>query len=99
MCDLIRLDNASVGERHLRVPPGDGAFGDDIVELIRRLRVIAYGGGFCISATNDDYAQLPADFVVERAMASLQWLLALLRHVDLPRRRTAAACTPGRRPD
>lgn len=96
LCDLIRLDNASVGERHLRVPPGDGAFGDDIVELIRRLRVIAYGGAFCISATNEDYAQLPADVVVERAMASLQWLLALLRHVDMPRRRPAAAIAQGR---
>lgn len=90
LCDLIRLENASQGERRLRVPPGDGAHGGQIVELIRRLRLIAYGGGFCISAANDDYAQLPADFAVERAMASLQWLLALLRHVDLPRRRPAA---------
>lgn len=92
LCDLIRLEDSSVGERHLRVFPGDGARGDDVVELIRRLRVIGFHGGFCLGAGNDDYAQLPADFVAERAMASLRWLLALLRHVDLPRRRFA----PGR---
>lgn len=91
LSDLIRLDNGAAGLRHLRVPPGDGAHGDDIVELARRLRVISFGGAFCISAANDDYAQLPADFAVERAMASLQWMLALLRHVNLPRRRLPAA--------
>ncbi|MBN8443467.1 MAG: TIM barrel protein [Thauera sp.] len=86
LCDLIRLEHAAE-ERHLRVLPGDGACGDEIVELIRRLRVVGFHGAFCLSASNDDYAQLPADFVAERAMESLRWLLALLRHVDLPRRR------------
>ena len=90
LCDLIRLEDSSAGERQLRVFPGDGARGDDVVELIRRLRVIGFHGGFCLGAGNDDYAQLPADFVAERAMASLRWLLALLRHVDLPRRRFAS---------
>lgn len=91
LCDLIRLENAA-DERYLRVLPGDGARGEEIVELVRRLRVIGFHGGFCLSAGNNDYAQLPADFVAERAMGSLRWLLALLRHVDLPRRRHA----PGR---
>lgn len=96
LCDLIRLQDSAAGERYLRVLPGDGARGDDIVELIRRLRVIGFHGGFCLSAGNHDYAQLPADFVVERAMGSLRWLLALLRHVDLPRRRMSAGHGPAR---
>jgi sugar phosphate isomerase/epimerase len=97
LCDLIRLQDSSAGERQLRVFPGDGARGDDVVELIRRLRVIGFHGGFCLAAGNDDYAQLPADFVAERAMASLRWLLALLRHVDLPRRRFASGRRVGSR--
>lgn len=94
LSDLIRLDAPAPEDRYLRVLPGDGAYGDDIVELIRRLRVIGFHGGFSLSADNEDYAQLPADFFVERARESLGRLLALLRHVDLPRRRAVAGRGP-----
>lgn len=75
---------------YVRVFPGDGSSAEDLVELIRRLRVIGFHGGFCLSAVNSDFAQLPADFVAGQARESLHWLLGRLRHVDLPRRRTGS---------
>lgn len=76
---------------YVRVFPGDGSRAEDLLELIRRLRVIGFHGGFCLNAVNADYAQLPATFVAEQARDSLHWLLERLRHIDLPRRRIRAS--------
>lgn len=84
----LHHDPAGAGGReYVRVFPGDGSGAESLLELIRRLRVIGFHGGFYLNAVNADYAQLPADFVAARARESLYWLLGRLRHVDLPRRR------------
>lgn len=90
LSDTMALHHEQVGpgaRDYVRVFPGDGSGAENLLELIRRLRVIGFHGGFYLNAVNDDYAQLPADFVAERARESLYWLLGRLRHVDLPRRR------------
>lgn len=87
----------AAGERtqdYVRVFPGDGSSAEALLELIRRLRVIGFHGGFCLNAANADHAQLPAAFVAEQARDSLHWLLARLRHIDLPRRRTPRPSLP-----
>jgi sugar phosphate isomerase/epimerase len=94
LSDTIALhpDMAEAGpDDYVRVFPGEGRHSEALLELIRRLRVLGFHGGFCLHAANGDYAQLPADFVAERARESLHWLLGRLRHVDLPRRKPAQA--------
>lgn len=87
LSDTIALSESESGSgmtNHVRVFPGDGGNADRLVEMIRRLRGLHFHDGFYLNATNDDYAQLPADFVADRARDSLYWLLGLLRHLDLP---------------
>ncbi|MBR0564738.1 sugar phosphate isomerase/epimerase [Azoarcus sp. L1K30] len=94
LSDTIARDpNGQSGDRadFVRVFPGDGSHGADLIELVRRLRKIGFHGGFYLNATNADYAQLPADFVAARASDALMWLQEHLRHVDLPRRRIRGA--------
>lgn len=80
------------GERDfVRVFPGDGSHAESLLELIRRLRVIGFHGGFYLNACNDDFAQLPPELVADQARESLLWLIDQLRHIDLPRRRIPAA--------
>jgi sugar phosphate isomerase/epimerase len=74
-----------------RVFPGDGSHAESLLELIRRLRVIGFHGGFYLNACNDDFAQLPPELVADQARESLLWLIDQLRHIDLPRRRIPAA--------
>jgi sugar phosphate isomerase/epimerase len=91
LSDTIALHHAgAAASEYVRVFPGDGSIAEELVELIRRLRVIGFHGGFYLDAANADYAQLPADFVAERARESLYWLLGRLAHVDLPWRRRRA---------
>lgn len=87
LSDTIALSQAEPGSGmadHVRVFPGDGGNRDRLVEMIRRLRLLNFHDGFYLNAANEDYAQLPADFVADRARESLYGLLGLLRHLDLP---------------
>jgi sugar phosphate isomerase/epimerase len=59
---------------HFRVFPGEGAHSDGIAALVRRLDNIGYSGDYSFDVYNDDYLQMPAESVAERARRSAEWL-------------------------
>jgi sugar phosphate isomerase/epimerase len=59
---------------HFRVFPGEGAHSDALANLVRRLDNIGYGGDYSFDVYNDDYLQMPAETVAERARRSSDWL-------------------------
>jgi sugar phosphate isomerase/epimerase len=59
---------------HFRVFPGEGAHSEALANLVRRLDEIGYGGDYSFDVYNDDYLQMPAETVAERARRSSEWL-------------------------
>jgi sugar phosphate isomerase/epimerase len=59
---------------HFRVFPGEGAHSEELANLVRRLDKIGYGGDYSFDVYNDDYLQMPAETVAERARRSSDWL-------------------------
>ena len=76
--------------RHYRVFPGEGVHGDDVAALVRRLDAMGYRGDYSFEVFNDDYAQLPVDFVGARARKAAAWLTSHLNRRVLPLRPRAA---------
>lgn len=60
--------------RTFRVFPGEGVHGAALVSLVRKLDQIGYARDYSFEVFNDEYQQLPLDFVAERAKRSAQWL-------------------------
>ena len=59
---------------HFRVFPGEGAHSDGLAELVTRLDRIGYRGDYSFDVYNDDYLQMPAEAVAERARRASDWL-------------------------
>ena len=81
-----RIDTA----RHMRVFPGEGVHSADVSELIRTLDRLGYRGDYSFEVFNDDYTQLPAALVTERARRSVKWLTDQVSRRTLPLRGAAA---------
>ena len=74
--------------RHFRVFPGEGVHSAAIVDLVRRLDRLGYGGDYSFEVFNDDYQQMPLPTVAERARRSAMWLAedVLRRAAPIPLR-------------
>jgi sugar phosphate isomerase/epimerase len=59
---------------HFRVFPGEGVHSDAVAGLVTKLDGIGYVGDFSFDVYNDDYRQLPARVVAQRARAAAEWL-------------------------
>jgi sugar phosphate isomerase/epimerase len=70
--------------RHYRVFPGEGVHSDQVVALTTRLDDMGYRGDYSFEVFNDDYSQLPLDFVAKRASASVKWLTSQVNRRGLP---------------
>lgn len=81
-----RIDTA----RHMRVFPGEGVHSSDVGELVRALDRLGYRGDYSFEVFNDDYTQLPAALVTERARRSVKWLTDQVSRRSLPLRGAAA---------
>lgn len=81
-----RIDTA----RHFRVFPGEGVHSADVGGLVRALDRLGYRGDYSFEVFNDDYTQLPAALVTERARRSVKWLTDQVSRRSLPLRGAAA---------
>jgi sugar phosphate isomerase/epimerase len=74
--------------RQYRVFPGEGMHSDQVAELVLRLAAMGFRGDYSFEVSNDDYLQLPAALVAQRARAASVWLgeEVLRRSVPLPNR-------------
>jgi sugar phosphate isomerase/epimerase len=70
--------------RHYRVFPGEGVHSEQVVALTARLDDMGYRGDYSFEVFNDDYSQLPLDFVAKRAAASVKWLTSQVNRRGLP---------------
>jgi sugar phosphate isomerase/epimerase len=59
---------------HFRVFPGEGAHSEELSSLVRHLDKIGYIGDYSFDVYNDDYLQMPAETVADRARRSSEWL-------------------------
>ena len=59
---------------HFRVFPGEGAHSEAAANLVTRLDRLGYSGDYSFDVYNDDYRQMPAETVAERARRSAEWL-------------------------
>ena len=69
---------------HFRVFPGEGAHSDDLSRFISTLDGIGYCGDYSFDVYNDDYQQMPAETVVERARRAAEWLAETVLRRALP---------------
>jgi sugar phosphate isomerase/epimerase len=72
--------------RHFRVFPGEGVHSAQLAELVLKLDQMGYTGDYSFEVFNDDYQQIPASTVAQRALKSAEWLgeTILQRSVPLP---------------
>jgi 2-keto-myo-inositol isomerase len=70
--------------RHFRVFPGEGVHSDQVVALTAKLDDMGYSGDYSFEVFNDDYAQLPLEFVARRAAVSVRWLTSQVSRRSLP---------------
>ena len=73
--------------RHLRVFPGEGAHSEELAALIRALDRMGYEGDYSFEVFNDDYVQMQAARVAERARRSVEWITSHVSRRSLPVRR------------
>lgn len=93
LADFMEPGGAGVEERRStarqsRVFPGEGLHSEQVAALVLRLAGMGYRGDYSFEVFNDDYQQLPAPLVAERARSAAQWLGedVLRRSVPLPGR-------------
>ncbi|MGO3741106.1 sugar phosphate isomerase/epimerase family protein [Kerstersia sp.] len=60
--------------RHFRVFPGEGPHNAQLTDIVMRLHEIGYTGPYSFEVFNDDYRQLPAALVAQRAHRAAAWL-------------------------
>jgi sugar phosphate isomerase/epimerase len=70
--------------RHFRVFPGEGVHSDQVVALTTKLDDLGYDGDYSFEVFNDDYSQLPLEFVAKRAVKSVRWLAGQISRRSLP---------------
>jgi sugar phosphate isomerase/epimerase len=69
---------------HFRVFPGEGAHSESLANLVTRLDKHGYDGDYSFDVYNDDYLQMPAADVAERARRSSEWLGETVMRRALP---------------
>lgn len=69
---------------HFRVFPGEGVHSDALSELVTKLDKIGYFRDYSLAVYNDDYRQLPPEFVAGRAQRSAMWLGETILRRSLP---------------
>ena len=69
---------------HFRVFPGEGAHSDDLAKFVSKLDAIGYEGNYSFDVYNDDYQQMPAATVVNRARRAAEWLVETVLRRALP---------------
>ncbi|MGE0312800.1 MAG: sugar phosphate isomerase/epimerase family protein [Lautropia sp.] len=79
LADFMWTEIQSVEERiatarHFRVFPGEGVHSDALADLVIRLDAMGYVGDYSFEVFNDDYRQIPAETVAQRARRSALWL-------------------------
>jgi sugar phosphate isomerase/epimerase len=72
--------------RTYRVFPGEGVHTAQLVDLVVRLDALGYAGDYSFEVFNDDYLQMPLEFVAQRARKAALWLGedVLRRSMPLP---------------
>ena len=79
LADFMWTEIHSVEERiatarHFRVFPGEGVHSEALADLVSRLDAMGYVGDYSFEVFNDDYRQIPAETVAQRARRSALWL-------------------------
>jgi sugar phosphate isomerase/epimerase len=69
---------------HFRVFPGEGAHSDELARFVRALDDVGYRGEWSFDVYNDDYQQMPAETVVQRARKAAEWLAETVLRRALP---------------
>jgi sugar phosphate isomerase/epimerase len=71
---------------HFRVFPGEGAHSEAVANFVARLEKLGYSGLYSLDVYNDDYLQMPAETVTDRARRCSEWLgeTALRRTLPVP---------------
>ena len=71
---------------NFRLFPGEGAHSEALASVVTTLHGLGYRGDYSLAVVNDDYRQMPAHHVAQRAWASALWLgqEVLQRSVPLP---------------
>jgi sugar phosphate isomerase/epimerase len=72
--EIRSTDEQDATATHFRVFPGEGAHSDALADLVTRLDRIGYVGDYSFDVYNDDYRQIPAAVVAERARRAAEWL-------------------------
>lgn len=70
--------------RTFRVFPGEGVHSEQLAQLVTRLDRLGYEGDYSFEVFNDDYQQLPAPLVAQRARRSAVWLAEDVLHAPAP---------------
>jgi sugar phosphate isomerase/epimerase len=78
------IEEEATTATHFRVFPGDGAHSDDLARFVSTLDSIGYCGDYSFDVYNDDYQQMPAETVVERARRAAEWLAETVLRRALP---------------
>lgn len=69
---------------HFRVFPGEGAHSEDLAKFVSTLDDLGYCGDYSFDVYNDDYQQMPAETVVDRARRAAEWLAETVLRRALP---------------
>jgi sugar phosphate isomerase/epimerase len=69
---------------HFRVFPGEGAHSESLAQFVSTLDGIGYVGDYSFDVYNDDYQQMPAEAVAERARRAAEWLAETVLRRALP---------------
>ncbi len=81
----IRSDEEQASTaQHFRVFPGEGVHSDALADFVTRLDRLGYVGDYSFDVFNDDYRQLPPEFVAARARSAAVWLGETVLRRTLP---------------
>jgi len=69
---------------HFRVFPGEGVHSNSLANLVTRLDKLGYYRDYSFAVYNDDYRQLPPEFVANRARSAAVWLAETVLRRGLP---------------
>jgi len=67
-------EKGMTSSRQVRVFPGEGLHSAQVADLVLRLSALGYGGDYSFEVFNDDYRQMPAPLVAQRARVASEWL-------------------------
>ena len=93
--EIRSTEEQAVTATHFRVFPGEGAHSEGLAKFITKLDEIGYCGDYSFDVYNDDFLQMPAEVVANRARRAADWLgeTVLRRALPVPNmerlRRTA----------